>query len=118
MAEAGQATHTQSRKSCSKRICNEVAYALVLYTMLLIFVTSPAIHFGDMSIFPYFLLVVLVALAIPFLRGLERKWHAIEASGEVSRETSFTADRIKLWAFAILMPIIFMGIARVLSTGS
>lgn len=116
MAKADQAAHMHSQKSCSKRICNEVAYALVVYTLALIFITSPAIHFGDMSIMPYFVLVLLVGLAIPFLRGLERKWQAIEASGVERPASDFTADRIKLWGLAILMPIIFMAIAKFLGT--
>lgn len=115
MARAGHATHQQASKSCAKRICNEVAYALVVYTMMLIFVTSPALHFGDMSILPYFMLVVLVALAIPFLRGLERKWQAIEAAGG-SAVDGFMADRVKLWAFAIGMPIVFMFAAKFLTS--
>lgn len=115
MAKADQAAHMHSQKSsCSKRICNEVAYALVVYTLALIFITSPAIHFGDMSIMPYFVLVLLVALAIPFLRGLERKWQAYEASGIERPASDFTADRVKLWGFAILMPIVFMAIAKFL----
>lgn len=117
MAKAEQAGHMQSEQSlCSKRICNEVAYALVVYTLLLIFVTSPAIHFGDMSIMPYFVLVLLVGLAIPFLRGLERKWQKIAASGVDLSRSDFTVDRIKLWGFAIVMPVVFMAIAKFLDT--
>lgn len=120
MAKAQRASYAQSetpgtQKSFAKRMCTNVAYALVAYTLMLIFVTSPAMD-GGTSIYPYFVLVVLVAIAIPFLRNLERKWQKLEAS-ELSisgLESRFNVDLAKLWVTAIGLPVVLMFIIRVI----
>jgi hypothetical protein len=108
MARAERAAHTRAHKSYAKRISDHVAVGLVVYTLVLIFVTSPAMESDGASILPYFMLVVFVAMVIPICRNMERKWEALEASelGDGGLETRFTIDRVKLWAAAIGIPII------------
>lgn len=108
MARAQHAAHMRSHKSYAKRISDNVAAALVVYTMMLIFVTSPAMESRGTSIFPYFMLVVFVAMVIPACRGMERRWQALEASGlgDSGLHTRFNIDRVKLWAAAIIIPVI------------
>lgn len=109
MAKAHQASYEQSHtepKSYAKRMCNNVAIALVVYTLNLIFVTSPAME-GGMSILPYFILVLLVGIAIPYLRGLEHRWRALEKS-ELSASglnTRYRMDQVTLWALAVGVPV-------------
>lgn len=107
MARAEHATHSRMHKSYAKRISDHVAVALVVYTLMLIFITSPAMESKGTSILPYFMLVIFVAMVIPACRKLERRWQALEASelGEGGLETRFGVDRVKLWAAAILIPI-------------
>lgn len=101
-----------ARKSYSKRMSDHVAYALVLYTLLLIFLVTPTMKSEGTSIFPYFLLVLFVAAVIPAAHGLEKRWQRLQAddSGDGSLDGRFTADRIKLWVAAIGIPV---GIAMV-----
>jgi len=108
MARAQQATHTRAHKSYAKRISDHVAVALVVYTLALIFITSPAMHSEGTSIFPYFALVGFVAMVIPSCRNMERRWQALEKGelGEAGLETRFAADRIKLWVAALLIPVL------------
>lgn len=108
MTRADRAGHTRVRKSYAKRISDHVAVGLVAYTLMLIFVTSPALESEGASILPYFMLVVFVAIVIPVCRNLERRWQVLEASelNEGSLETRFTLDRVKLWSAAIGIPII------------
>lgn len=96
----------QARKSYSKRMSDHVAYALVFYTLLLIFLVTPTMETKGTSIFPYFLLVIFVALVIPAAHGLEKRWQALQAqdNGDGSLDGRFTADRIKLWLAAIGIP--------------
>ncbi len=108
MAKAEQSAHNRAHKSYAKRISDHVAVGLVVYTLMLIFVTSPAMHSEGTSILPYFMLVVFVAMVIPACRNMERRWQKLEASelGDTSLQTRFTSDRIKIWAGAMGIPVI------------
>jgi cell division protein FtsW (lipid II flippase) len=108
MARAEHATNSRAHKSYTKRISDHVAIALVVYTLMLIFVTSPTMESNGTSILPYFMLVVFVAMVIPACRNMEHRWQELEAGelSEASLETRFGVDRVKLWAGAILIPII------------
>jgi hypothetical protein len=108
MARAEHPTHTRVHKSYAKRISDHVAVALVVYTLMLIFVTSPAMESKGASILPYFMLVVFVAMVIPTCRNMEHRWKTLEATelGEGQLETRFGFDRAKLWVGAIIIPIL------------
>jgi cell division protein FtsW (lipid II flippase) len=107
MAKAEQATHSRAHKSYAKRISDHVAVGLVVYTLMLIFVTSPAMHSEGTSILPYFMLVVFVAAVIPACRNMERRWQKLEASelADGSLQTRYNADRFKLWIGALGIPM-------------
>ena len=108
MAKAEHAAHNRAHKSYAKRISDHVAVSLVVYTLALIFITSPAMESKGTSILPYFMLVVFVAMVIPACRKMERRWQALESSelGESGLEARFTIDRLKLWIGAIGIPVI------------
>ncbi len=108
MARAEHATHSRTHKSFAKRISDHVAVALVVYTLALIFITSPAMSSEGTSILPYFMLVVFVAMVIPACRNMERRWQAFEKSGvrDSGLESRFNADRIKLWVAALGIPVL------------
>jgi hypothetical protein len=108
MAKAEHATHGRAHKSYAKRISDHVAVALVVYTLALIFITSPTMHSEGMSILPYFMLVVFVALVIPSCHNMEKRWQKLENEGssDAGLQTRFTADRIKLWAGALGIPVV------------
>ncbi len=108
MARAQRAAHARAHKSYAKRISDHVAVALVVYTLALIFITSPAMDSEGTSILPYFALVGFVAMVIPACRNMERRWQTIEKSelSDSGLETRFNADRIKLWVAALLIPVL------------
>jgi cell division protein FtsW (lipid II flippase) len=108
MARAQQAPHTRAHKSYAKRISDHVAVALVVYTLALIFITSPSMHSEGTSILPYFMLVVFVAMVIPACRNMERRWQGFEQGDldEAGLETRFAVDRIKLWVAALVIPVL------------
>jgi hypothetical protein len=105
MAKAEEA-HLRAYKSYSKRMSDHVAFALVVYTLALIFLVTPTIESSGTSIFPYFVLVLLVGAVIPLCRNLERRWQALDANARPGDglETRYFADRLKLWAAAIAIP--------------
>jgi hypothetical protein len=108
MAKAEHAEHGHAHKSYAKRISDHVAIGLVVYTLMLIFVTSPTMESKGTSILPYFMLVIFVGMVIPACRNMERRWKALEASdlGDDGLQTRFAIDRVKLWLTAISIPII------------
>lgn len=102
-------------KGYAKRISDQIALALIVYTLLLIFMVTPTLESG-MRIWPYFLLVLLVAAVIPFFRGLDHRWKALETS-ELSGSglnTRFAIDRVKLWMVALGIPFILAALCRTL----
>jgi hypothetical protein len=116
MARTEYRTKSGSHKGFAKRMSDNIAIAMIIYTLMLIFMVTPALESGGMSIFPYFLLVFLVALAIPFGHSLERRWEALDGS-ELSNKglnLRFNFDRIKLWVAAIGLPVALSLIAQMM----
>lgn len=103
-----------------KRMSDNVAYALLTYTGLQIFVTMHAVKSGHGSILPYFALVVLVAAIIPACRIFERRWDDLsdEEAWDPAFLSAFNNDRLALWLCAIGLPfgltLIFKGATALL----
>ena len=120
MAKARQAHfiphQRNARTSFAKTMCSQVAYALLIHTFMLIMITSHALETSGISIFPYFLLVFFVGIAIPYLRALDRKWQNIDTTDDRELSKQFTNDRIGLWSLAIAMPIVYFAIAKAIAS--
>lgn len=95
-------TPTDWRRAMS----NHVAYALLVYTGLQIFVTVKALAEGSSSILPYAALIILVAAIIPACRWFERRWTHLsdEEASNPEHASDFRRDTIALWALAIGLP--------------
>ncbi len=97
-----------------KAMSDHVAYALLVYTGLQIFVTVHAIKGGSHSILPYFALVVLVAGIIPACRWFEKRWSGLsnEQAADEGYADAFKRDRLMLWALAIGLPFVLTGLFK------
>jgi len=93
-----------------KRMSSHIAYALVVYTLALIFEVSPMIKGSGMAIWPYFLLVVLVGLVILPLRNFEKRWQLLEVNGEGDLSAQFKREVTGLWLCAVGFPTALMAI--------
>lgn len=95
-----------------KKMSNNCAFALLVYTMMQIFFVISFIETKGMSIAPYFGLVVLVALIIPFCRNFEKRWEQIAQSNlsDQSMAARFRKDQVVLWTLAIGLPFVFVGL--------
>lgn len=93
-----------------KRISNHVAYALLAYTGLQIFVVMGAIKGEGMSILPYLGLIALVGIVIPLCRRVEKRWQRLTRSGasEAELTAAYSSDRLGIWLFAIGFPFAFV----------
>lgn len=91
-----------------KRISDHVAYGLLVYTGLHIFVTVGALKSGHGSVLPYLSLVLLLAAIIPACRWFEKRWeHLSDAqASDPALRPAFTRDTIAIWAGAIGLPLI------------
>jgi uncharacterized iron-regulated membrane protein len=94
-----------------RRMSDNVAYALLTYTALQIFVTMTALKQGQGSILPYFALIVLVVAIIPGCRMFEKRWEPLSDSEAANPELRdrFRRDQIALWLCAIGLPLALTG---------
>ncbi len=97
-----------------KRISNHVAYALLMYTGLQIFVVMQAIRGEGASILPYLGLVALVGIVIPLCRRVETRWQGLTRSGASEAELgrAYRGDRLGIWLFAIGFPFGFVALVK------
>jgi hypothetical protein len=102
----GRAVSANRARDWRKAMSDHVAYGLLAYTTLQIFVTVKALAEGSSSLLPYLALVVLVAGIIPVCRWYEKRWADLTDTQAVdpSYAPAFKRDVTALWAMAIGLP--------------
>ena len=102
------------RVGWTKRMSDHVAFALLVYTGVNIFVTMSALKGHHGTILPYFGLVFLVAAVIPGCRLFERRWERLAASGASDAELGrlFNRDRLIIWTAAFGLPLIVTAVVK------
>lgn len=105
-APRDKAAATGRKCDWRRGMSNNVAYALLIYTVLQIFVTVAAMERGVGSILPYFALMVLVVGIIPACRFFESRWMSLsdEQAADKALARSYRRDQLGLWAMAIGLP--------------
>lgn len=99
-----------------KRMSDNIAYALLVYTGLQIFVTMGALKAAGPSMLPYLALVILVIGIIPACRRFERRWNRLSdaQAADPALARYYRNDRILLWGLAIGLPFLITGLFRLL----
>lgn len=99
-----------------KRMSDNIAYALLIYTGLQIFVTMGALKASGPSMLPYLALVILIIGIIPACRRFERRWNRLsdEQAADPALARYYRNDRILLWSLAIGLPFLITGLFRLL----
>lgn len=89
-----------------KAMSDHVAYGLLVYTALQIFVTVKALSEGASGLLPYMALIVLVAGIIPVCRWFEKRWAGLDdqQAADMAYSAEFRRDVVALWAIAIGLP--------------
>jgi hypothetical protein len=105
MAKAHEQAALRTR-DWRKAMSDHVAYGLLVYTALQIFVTVKALVAGSSGLLPYLALVVLVAGIIPVCRWFEKRWAVLDdaEAANPAYAGAFRRDVIALWALAIGLP--------------
>lgn len=111
--EIGSSAST-STTDWRRSMSDHVAYALLVYTGLQIFVTVKALSEGFSSILPYAALVILVAAIIPACRWFERRWTLLsdKEAADTSLAGDFRRDVIALWCLAIGLPFLLTAVVK------
>ena len=109
---AGTQKRSGRKLDWRRRMSDNVAYALLVYTGLQIWVTMGTLKNGSGSILPYFALIVLVAAIIPGCRMFEKRWESLSDSQAANPELRdrFRRDQIVLWICAIGLPLVLTGL--------
>jgi hypothetical protein len=108
---------TRSKLDWRKKISDHVAYGLLFYTGLQIFVTMNFLKTGHGSILPYFALIVLVAAIIPGCRLFEKRWEGLSDSEAADPELAgrFRHDVVLVWLLAIGLPFALTAIFKLVA---
>ena len=116
MREALGSNSATQRRAASKldwrkKMSDNVAYALLVYTGLQIWVTMGTLKNGSGSILPYFALIILIAAIIPGCRMFEKRWDGLSDSEAANPELRdrFRRDQLLLWVSAIGLPFALTG---------
>ena len=110
---AGETRAPARTRDWRKAMSDNVAYALLVYTGLQIFMTITAMKkIAGGSSLPYLSLIILVAAIIPACRRFERRWESIgdEHAADPALRGFYRRDQAFLWLLAIGLPFILTGI--------
>lgn len=113
----GKALPETKRHDWRHRMSDHVAYAMLVYTGLQIFVTVGAMKDGHGSMLPYIGLVLLVAAIIPAYRAFERRWDDLsdDQAADPAYERAFKRDRLVLWIASIGIPLAICGLFKLIA---
>lgn len=97
-----------STRDWRKAMSDHVAYGLLVYTALQIFLTIKALSEGTSSALPYLALIVLVAGIIPVCRWFEKRWADLDEGQafDPAYAPAFKRDAMLLWSLAIGLPVV------------
>ena len=100
-----------------RRMSNNIAYALLVYTALQIFMTVGSLHAEGGSLLPYVVLVILVGAIIPACRTIDKRWNRLsEAQAhDPALAGVYARDRKLVWMLAIGLPVAITVLFRVLA---
>lgn len=113
-AKAASKTGSAGTRDWREAMSDHVAYALLVYTGLHIFVTMTAVKAGKGQVLPYLALIILVAAIIPACRWFEKRWEDFgeERAHDPAMKATFRRDIIVLWSGAIGLPLLVTAICR------
>ncbi len=97
-----------------RKMSDNIAYALLVYTALQIFVTMGALKGEGGSLLPYLALVILVIAIIPSCRRFEKRWNRLsdEQAHDPALRAQFRRDQLWLWLLAIGLPFLLTGLFK------
>lgn len=97
-------------RSLGRRMTWHAATALIVFAALQIWLVTSAVDAGAPSAFTIIALVMLVALALPAARAVERRWHRLsrQALASWGLHARFCRDVRRLWIAALTLPFLWV----------
>lgn len=97
-----------------RKMSDHIAYALLVYTGLQIFITMGTLKSNNGSLLPYFALIILVGAIIPACRTFERRWNRLSdlQAHDPGLASFYRRDRKMLWLLAIGLPFLLTGLFK------
>ncbi|MBB4858065.1 hypothetical protein HNO88_001379 [Novosphingobium chloroacetimidivorans] len=97
-----------------RRMSDHIAYALLVYTALQIFVTIGALKSHGGSLLPYLALIILVVAIIPACRRFEARWNRLsdEQAHDPALAPHYRRDRFALWLLSIGLPFALTAVIK------
>lgn len=101
-----------------KSMSDNVAYALIIYTALHIFLTVGAMKETGIKSMALFALVVLVVGIIPACRRFEKRWRDLSDSeaSDPALSGAFRRDQFLVWLMALGLPFALTGVFKLIGT--
>ena len=98
----------QQKLDWRRKISDHVAFGLLIYTGLHIFLTMTQLKSASGSVLPYFALVILVAAIIPACRWFEMRWDTLSdaEAADPALAHVFRREVVVLWLTAIGLPVL------------
>ncbi|GAA5046952.1 hypothetical protein GCM10023208_02870 [Erythrobacter westpacificensis] len=109
LEQTEQAREETARKiDWRRRISDHVAYGLLIYTGLHIFLTLTQLKSGNGSMLPYLALVVLVAAIIPACRWFEMRWSDLPdvKAHDPALAPAFRREVALMWLAVFGLPVL------------
>ena len=100
-----------------RKMSNNLAWALVLFTGLQIAVISGVVATGASTILYHLGIAVLIAAVVPAARNMERRWESLSQSdlSGLRLAALFRVDQLKLWGTALFLPLAWIPLGALLS---
>lgn len=100
-----------------RKMSDHIAYALLVYTALQIFVTVGALKSSGGSLLPYLALIILVVAIIPACRRFEARWNRLsdDQAHDPQLRPYYRRDRLALWTLAIGLPFVLTALFKALA---
>ena len=96
-----------------RKMSNNIAAALVLFTGLQIFVISTVVASGATSLLYHLGIALLIAAIVPACRAMERRWE-VQSQRSMGIAERFRLDQLKLWGTALLLPLIWIPVGALM----
>ena len=115
---AAEMQTTGRTRDWRKSMSDNVAYALIVYTALHIFLTVGAMKETGIKSMALFALVILVVGIIPACRSFEKRWRNLSDSeaSNPAMSGAFRRDQILVWLIALGLPFALTGIFKLIAS--
>ena len=99
-----------------RRMSDNVAYALWVYTALQIFMTMAVLKGRGSSVLPYFALILLVVAVLPGFHALEKRWEELsdDQAANPALEPAYRRDKRLIWCLALGLPFLLTLVLKAL----